>query len=179
MVIFLFFSFFLCCSIWFVIKKFTSSPASTLNGKVVVITGCSSGLGRACAIAFCKQECRLVLCSRRAEELFKLKKHLDEMSQSQKAEVVTFNVGNTVEVDQAVETIKSIFNGQIDILINNAGISYRGSFISTKLHVFEEIMKTNFFGQIALTKAVLPCMLSRNSGHIVAIGSIQVSFTSW
>ena len=170
----------LCIPLWFFIKKLFSNRPCSLTDQVIVITGASSGLGRECAFAFCKQKCRLVLCARRVEELNKLKNELEETAQnygfSLQVKVVPFDITNIDDINQAVKNIDKLFNGQIDILINNAGVSYRGTFKSTEIKVFEEIMKINFFGQVALTKAVLPTMLLNRCGHIVAVGSIQVSF---
>lgn len=65
------------------------------------------------------------------------------------------------------------FHGHVDILINNAGISHRGSALHTRTEVDIQIMTVNYFGQIALTKILLQGMVSRNRGHIVAISSVQ------
>ena len=61
----------------------------------------------------------------------------------------------------------------IDILVNNGGISFRGEITSTTLEVDVRLMKTNYFGAVALTKALLPSMIQRKSGHVVMIGSVQ------
>nr|XP_051695739.1 dehydrogenase/reductase SDR family member 7B isoform X5 [Oryctolagus cuniculus] len=63
--------------------------------------------------------------------------------------------------------------GHVDILINNAGISYRGAVQDTTLDVDKRVMETNYFGPVALTKALLPGMLRRRQGHVVAISSVQ------
>ncbi|XP_045634101.1 dehydrogenase/reductase SDR family member 7B isoform X5 [Ursus americanus] len=63
--------------------------------------------------------------------------------------------------------------GHVDVLINNAGISYRGAIVDTTTDVDKKVMETNYFGPVALTKALLPSMIKRRQGHIVAISSIQ------
>ncbi|NP_001380589.1 dehydrogenase/reductase SDR family member 7B isoform 7 [Homo sapiens] len=63
--------------------------------------------------------------------------------------------------------------GYVDILVNNAGISYRGTIMDTTVDVDKRVMETNYFGPVALTKALLPSMIKRRQGHIVAISSIQ------
>jgi len=67
----------------------------------------------------------------------------------------------------------SNFYGHIDILINNGGVSYRGSIMETDVEVDMRVMNINYFGQIVLTKAVLENMIKRKEGHIVSIGSVQ------
>ncbi|XP_070338302.1 dehydrogenase/reductase SDR family member 7B isoform X6 [Equus asinus] len=63
--------------------------------------------------------------------------------------------------------------GHVDVLINNAGVSYRGAIVDTTMDVDKRVMETNYFGPIALTKALLPSMIQRRQGHVVAISSIQ------
>ncbi|XP_034503293.1 dehydrogenase/reductase SDR family member 7B isoform X2 [Ailuropoda melanoleuca] len=63
--------------------------------------------------------------------------------------------------------------GHVDVLINNAGISYRGAIVDTTTDVDKKVMETNYFGPVALTKALLPSMIKRRQGHIVAISSVQ------
>ncbi|XP_068834560.1 dehydrogenase/reductase SDR family member 7B isoform X6 [Capricornis sumatraensis] len=63
--------------------------------------------------------------------------------------------------------------GHVDVLINNAGISYRGAIVDTSPDVDKRVMETNYFGPVALTKALLPAMIRRRQGHVVAISSIQ------
>lgn len=71
-----------------------------------------------------------------------------------------------------MKSILSIAN-HIDILVNNAGISCRGNVLTTDLEVYQQLMLTNFFGQVALTKAILPSMVDKRSGHIVVVSSVQ------
>ncbi|XP_059682265.1 dehydrogenase/reductase SDR family member 7B isoform X3 [Gavia stellata] len=74
-------------------------------------------------------------------------------------------------LNAAEEILKYL--GHVDILINNAGISFRGTIVDTGLDVDKKVMETNYFGPIALTKALLPSMIKRRQGHIVAISSVQ------
>ncbi|XP_065268396.1 dehydrogenase/reductase SDR family member 7B isoform X4 [Emys orbicularis] len=77
--------------------------------------------------------------------------------------------GNSLSA--AEEILKCV--GHVDILINNAGISYRGTILDTGMDVDKKVMETNYFGPIAFTKALLPSMIKRQQGHIVVISSVQ------
>jgi len=151
-----------------------------LKGKVVLVTGASSGLGRASCFAFCRRQCRLILCSRRLDELTKLREELETFAAERcgyelEAELLPFDITQLDDVALALSQVISSFGRRIDILINNAGVSFRGRFEETGVAVFQLVMQVNFMGQVALTKAVLPFMLEAGGGHIVGIGSLQVS----
>ncbi|KAL6255895.1 hypothetical protein P5V15_013136 [Pogonomyrmex californicus] len=148
---------------------------SALSNKVVMITGASSGLGEALAHVFYSSGCRIILVSRRKEELERVKNDLMNTHQT----VLTYppivlpldltdinNLKN--EVSKAI-----MIHGRIDILINNAGISYRGEVIDTNVDVDIKVMLSNYFSQVALSKIVLPYMIQQQSGHIIGISSIQ------
>ncbi|XP_011644289.1 dehydrogenase/reductase SDR family protein 7-like [Pogonomyrmex barbatus] len=148
---------------------------SALSKKVVMITGASSGLGEALAHVFYSSGCRIILVSRRKEELERVKNDLMDTHQT----VLTYppivlpldltdinNLKN--EVSKAI-----MIHGRIDILINNAGISYRGEVIDTNVDVDIKVMLSNYFSQVALSKIVLPYMIQQQSGHIIGISSIQ------
>uniref|UniRef100_A0A4X1TGY0 Dehydrogenase/reductase SDR family member 7B n=1 Tax=Sus scrofa TaxID=9823 RepID=A0A4X1TGY0_PIG len=143
---------------------------------VVVITGATSGLGRECARAFSAAGARLVLCGRNAEALEELSRELAASPaakvQTHKPHTVTFDLADPGAIVGAAAEILRCF-GHVDVLINNAGISYRGAVVDTSLDVDKRVMETNYFGPVALTKALLPSMIRRRQGHIVAISSIQ------
>ncbi|NXA38365.1 DRS7B reductase, partial [Eudromia elegans] len=147
-----------------------------LREAVVVITGATSGLGKECAKAFHAAGSKLVLCGRNSEKLQELVQELSAMTNHRKnmhkPRTVVFDLSNTRTVLNAAEEILK-YMGHVDILINNAGISYRGTVVDTGLDVDKKLMETNYFGPIALTKALLPSMIKRRQGHIVAISSIQ------
>lgn len=151
---------------------------ATLQDAVVVITGASSGLGKECARVFHAAGARLVLCGRDASRLQQVVQELTASSTgSQRQQTYTpctviFDLADKDTVDRAAEEILKCY-GQVDVLINNAGISYRGSILDTHLSVQRDVMETNYFGPIALTQALLPSMVHRRSGHIVVISSIQ------
>ncbi|KAL0993712.1 hypothetical protein UPYG_G00112230 [Umbra pygmaea] len=151
---------------------------TVIQDAVVVITGASSGLGKECAKVFHAAGARLVLCGR---DDARLKYVIQELTasaanyqrQTYTPSMVIFDLSNTSEtVAMAAEEILKCY-GHVDILINNAGISYRGNILKTDISVQRKIMDTNYFGPIALTQALLPSMVRRHSGHVVVISSIQ------
>ncbi|NXP97858.1 DRS7B reductase, partial [Vidua macroura] len=147
-----------------------------LQEAVVVITGATSGLGKECAKAFHAAGSKLVLCGRDSEKLKELVQELCAVKNHRKnthePHTVVFDLSDTKAVVNAAEEILKAL-GHVDILINNAGISFRGTIVDTGLHVDKKVMETNYFGPVALTKALLPSMIKRRQGHIVAISSVQ------
>ncbi|XP_394428.1 dehydrogenase/reductase SDR family protein 7-like isoform X2 [Apis mellifera] len=147
----------------------------TLNGKVVIITGASSGLGEALAHVFYACGCKIILISRRKEELDRVKNILMNTHvtvPTYPPVVLPIDITNINNLQTEITKIIDI-HGRIDILINNAGISYRGEIINTNMDVDIKVMLTNYFAQIALAKVILPYMIKQQSGHIVCISSIQ------
>ncbi|XP_025060325.1 dehydrogenase/reductase SDR family member 7B isoform X1 [Alligator sinensis] len=147
-----------------------------LQDAVVVITGATSGLGKECAKAFHIAGSKLVLCGRNSERLQDLVRELSAMTNHpknvHKPYTVVFDLADTNTVLSAAEEILKHL-GHVDILINNAGISYRGTILDTGVDVDKKVMETNYFGPVAFTKALLPSMIKRRQGHIVAISSVQ------
>ncbi|XP_078414725.1 dehydrogenase/reductase SDR family member 7B isoform X3 [Cetorhinus maximus] len=149
---------------------------AVIQDAVVVITGASSGLGKECARVFHAAGARLILCGRNKQKLEELVKELTVMVNDKKKthtpHVVTFDLADLDTVRSSAEEILNCF-GQVDVLINNAGISYRGNILDTAIGVDKDVMNTNYFGPVALTKAILPSMVQRRSGHVVVISSVQ------
>ncbi|KAJ8347206.1 hypothetical protein SKAU_G00286070 [Synaphobranchus kaupii] len=147
-----------------------------IQDAVVVITGASSGLGKECARVFHAAGARLILCGRDQARLQELVQELKEIADGKRKtyspSTVTFDLSDTETVSSAAEEILKR-HGHVDILINNAGISYRGMVLTTHVDVHKEVMGINYFGPIALTQAILPSMVQRRSGHIAVISSIQ------
>ena len=142
------------------------------NNKKVWITGASSGIGEALAYAFAKEGAHLILSSRRATELEKVKNNCPEPSK------VSIQVLDMTHHEKIPEITGKVLQklGNIDVLINNAGISQRSYVKDTDFSVIKRIMDINFLGTVALTKAVLPSMLAQQSGHLVAISSLVGKF---
>ena len=136
--------------------------------KVVWITGASSGIGKALAYAFSNRGAQLILSSRNEAKLNEVQKtclHPD------KHLVVPLDLTDTDSLQAKCTDVLNRF-GKIDILVNNSGVSQRSLVAQTGIEIDRRIMETNFFGTIALTKAVLPSMLEKKSGHIVVISSV-------
>ncbi|XP_033321754.2 dehydrogenase/reductase SDR family protein 7-like [Megalopta genalis] len=148
---------------------------TTLRGKVVMITGASSGLGEALAHTFYNCGCKVILVSRRKEELERVKNSLINTHHTiptYPPVILPLDITDINSLNSEVGKVIEI-HGQVDILINNAGISYRGEVVNTNVDVDIKIMLTNYFAQIALAKAVLPFMIKQKYGHIVCVSSVQ------
>ncbi len=139
-----------------------------MKGKVVLITGASSGIGRACALACGEKGARLVLAARTLENLQSVAAELAEKG----VEVITVRADVSQEKDcqSFVEQAVSQF-GQIDVLINNAGISMRALFEDVDLEVLRKVMDVNFWGTVYCTKYALPYLL-QTKGSVTGIISI-------
>jgi dehydrogenase/reductase SDR family member 7B len=145
----------------------------TYKDQVVWITGASSGIGEALAKAFAAEGAKLVLSARRADELERVRKEcgLDES----RALVLPLDLADTTNVSAQVQQVIGKF-GRIDVLVNNGGISQRALAKDAPVEIDRRIMEVNFFGQVALTKSVLPFMLKQKSGHVVVMSSIAGKF---
>jgi len=137
-----------------------------LKNKVVIITGASSGIGKAIACKFAQEGCRLTLAARRINLLEQLKKQLNE------TEVLIQQTDVSKEDDckkLIEETVKKY--GKIDILVNDAGISMRALFEDLDLSVIHQVMNVNFWGTVNCTKFALPYLL-KTKGSVVGVISI-------
>ncbi|MBX2963311.1 MAG: SDR family oxidoreductase [Cyclobacteriaceae bacterium] len=139
------------------------------NGKVVWITGASSGIGESLAYAFARQGAKLILSARRVEELQRVKAACNVADEN--VLILPLDVSDTESIPAQAKQVYDRFK-HVDILINNAGVSHWTKVKDLTLEVIQKIFNVNFFGGIALTKAVLPQMLENKSGHIVVISSV-------
>jgi len=142
-----------------------------IKGKTVIVTGASSGFGKAIAESFAKAGARLIISARRID---RIKKLAAELKKKYKAEVLALelDVRKKSAVFNAIKNLTAKWNN-IDILVNNAGLS-RGldPIQDGSIQDWEEMIDTNIKGLLYVTRAVLPGMVKRNSGHIINIGSI-------
>ena len=136
--------------------------------KVVWITGVSSGIGRAVSLALSKDGANLILSSRNIEKLNEVKLQCE---QPDKIIILKVDLDDYLNLNKLVQKAISHF-GNIDILINNGGISQRSLAIDTDITIDTRIFKTNYFGTVALTKALLPYFVARKTGHIVVVTSV-------
>ncbi len=141
--------------------------------KIVLITGASSGIGEAMAYELAKQNAKLVLASNQPEELKRVKNKCLEMSAN--CEELYLDLGDSNSIELFAEKAINIYGG-IDVLINNGGISQRAKAVDASLELDRKIMEINYFGQIALTKAILPHMIQQKSGYIATTSSISGIF---
>lgn len=134
--------------------------------KTILITGATSGIGLATAKLFAAHNYDLVVCGRRVDRLYDLQSSLPDAN----IEILSFDISLPDEVKLAVEKIKG---KKIDILINNAGNAHGLNFFQEgNLSDWEKMIDVNIKGLIYLSKALIPEMIARKSGHIINIGSI-------
>ena len=139
-----------------------------LAQKVIWITGASSGIGEAMAIAASQRGAKVVLSARRAGELERVK---GLCANPAEAAVLPLDLLKLGDPAAAVRDAEKFF-GPVDVLVNNAGISQRSKVLDTSLDVYRQIFELDFFATVALTKAVLPAMVQRKSGHVVVVSSV-------
>jgi dehydrogenase/reductase SDR family protein 7B len=136
--------------------------------KVVWITGASSGIGEALALAWSREGARLVLTARNQSELERVRA---ACAGAERHLVVPLDLTDFGAMPAAVAAVLEKM-GHVDILVHSGGVSQRSLVQETSLATDRAIMEVNYFGTIGLTKAVLPSMLARRSGHIVPISSV-------
>ena len=138
------------------------------SDKVVIITGASSGIGEACAIAFASEGAKIVLAARNVEKLSHVEKAINDNGGL--AVSIATDVRKEEDCHNLISQTIDMF-GQIDILINNAGLSMRANFETVNLSVIKELMDTNFYGTVYCTKFALPFIL-KQKGSVIGISSI-------
>ncbi|AKF05115.1 SDR family oxidoreductase [Sandaracinus amylolyticus] len=138
------------------------------NEKVVWITGASSGIGEALALELARGGAKLVLSARRADRLEALRLRCPDPA---RVAVLPLDVADTTRAKEHAETAQVPF-GRVDVMVHNAGITQRSLVVDTALDVDRRIMEVNYFGVVALTKALLPSMIARKSGHFVVVSSV-------
>lgn len=139
-----------------------------MKNKVVIITGGSSGIGKACAEVFGKNGSKIVITGRNEQNLTETKAYLSNLGIA--IHTVVADVSKKEDNELVVqETLKAF--GTVDILINNAGISMRALFEDMDVDVLEKVMDINFYGTVYATKAALPYII-KNKGSVIGISSI-------
>jgi short-subunit dehydrogenase len=141
------------------------------ENQVIWLTGASSGIGEALAYEFAKQGARLILSARRKRELERVRGQCAGNGAATVPYVLPLDVADLESIPHKAEQARALF-GRIDILVNNAGISQRGRVAETDMVALQRVFQVNFFGAVALTKAVLPEMLERRAGQIVVVSSL-------
>jgi NAD(P)-dependent dehydrogenase (short-subunit alcohol dehydrogenase family) len=146
---------------------------AALTGRVVLVTGASSGIGRAVAVAVGRHGARVLLVSRTAEKLEELRVEIEAAG----GEAWTYPT-DLSDMDACDRMAARVLqdHGRVDVLVNNAGRSIRRSFAQAldRFHDFERTMRLNYFGAVKLMQALVPGMRERRSGHVINISSIGV-----
>ena len=139
-----------------------------MKDKVVIITGASSGIGKALAFSFGREGAKIVITGRKETPLMEVSQELTKAGIDNFAFVsdVRIEADNILMVEKTVEKY-----GKIDILINNAGISMRSMFADCDLNVIKQVMDINFYGTVYATKYALP-YIKETKGSIVGVSSI-------
>ena len=142
--------------------------------KVIWITGASSGIGEALAKALNVEGCKLILSSRREKALENVR---NDCMQRADIKILPFDLAYYNEMEEVVEKALSFF-GTVDILINNGGISQRSLIADTKISVDKKLMEIDYLGTVALSKALLPYFIEKQSGYYVTVTSLMGKFSS-
>ncbi len=139
-----------------------------LNEKVVIVTGASSGLGRALAFAFARRAAKVVLVARREERLEMVRREIEPYTSA--VLVIPADLSDETQLQRVVDLTLERF-GRIDVLVNNAGVFVGGPFAEQDPRRIEQMIRVNLWAAIRLTQLVLPSMLAHNHGYILNIGS--------
>jgi NAD(P)-dependent dehydrogenase (short-subunit alcohol dehydrogenase family) len=152
------------------------SLEGTVGGKVVLVTGGSSGIGLAAAIRFAKAGAVTVICARDADKLAEAVKEIKDQA-GKDARVHSYSV-DIADPEGCAAFVKALEDehGGVDFLVNNAGRSIRRSIEGSyeRFHDFERTMQLNYFGCLRVTMGLLPGMVKKRKGHVVNISSIGV-----
>ncbi|RAK68164.1 SDR family oxidoreductase [Hymenobacter edaphi] len=143
----------------------------SFRNQVVWVTGASAGIGEALARAFAQAGARLVLSARNEAEL----QRVAAACAPAETLVVPLDLADAASLPAKVPLVLARY-GRLDVLVNNGGVSQRSLALETALDVDRRLMEVNYFGTVALSKAVLPLLLRQGSGRIVTISSLVGRF---
>lgn len=146
----------------------------TLNNKVIWITGASSGIGKSLAIELSNYSCKLILSARRGDVLEEVKQLCKN---PENVAVLPFDLADYKSMHNIANKAIKCF-GNVNMLINNGGISQRSPIIETSIEVDKKLMEIDYLGTIALTKALLPHFVKNQSGTFVVVTSLMGKFSS-
>ncbi|EOZ95570.1 putative oxidoreductase/dehydrogenase [Indibacter alkaliphilus LW1] len=145
-----------------------------MSRKIVWITGATSGIGEALAKLYLSKGHQIIVSARKVELLEKIK---TESRSPKDVFVLPLDLNDSNGMKEKVKAATQAF-GRVDILINNGGISQRSLAAETSLEVDRKIMEVNFFGTVALSKALLPHFIDKKSGHFGVVSSLVGKFGS-
>jgi len=141
---------------------------------VIWITGASSGIGEATARKFSTEGFALILSARNTQELERVK---SSCAFPEDCRILPLDLASSADFPEKVATAISFF-GQVDLLLHNGGISQRSLIKDTQLEVDRKLMEVNYFGTVALTKAILPHFIQRKQGQFGVVTSLVGKFGS-
>jgi NAD(P)-dependent dehydrogenase (short-subunit alcohol dehydrogenase family) len=149
------------------------SLAGQVRDRVVLVTGASSGIGKATALRLAEAGAKVLLVARGEEKLLETKQEIERMQG--RAWLYSADVSDMASVDALVKRVQAEHGG-VDYLINNAGRSIRRAVVNSldRFHDFERTMQLNYFGALRLIMGFLPRMLEQKRGHVINISSIGV-----
>jgi len=139
------------------------------KGKVVWITGASSGIGAALAVEMARAGARVIISARREEKLRAVAAECEKVGT--RARTLPLDLDEVDSLQGKADRAWDMFK-RLEVLVNNAGVGQRSLAMETDVSVDEAIMRTNYLGTVALTKALLPRMVDRNIGQIVVTSSV-------
>ncbi|MFD4440178.1 SDR family oxidoreductase [Nocardia sp. NPDC058519] len=156
------------------LARLVRAERQEIAGKTVVLTGASSGVGKAAAHALGQEGARVVLVARSAEPLAEVRDAV--RAEGGDAEMITCDLADAEQNDALAEALLEQF-GTVDVLVNNAGRSIRRGAADTtdRFHDYERTMALNYFGATRLTMGLLPSMLDAGTGHIVNVATWGVA----
>lgn len=150
---------------------------SYFQGKSVLLTGGSSGIGLAAAKQLNKQGADLILVARNAEKLATAREEIlaDAGASGCGIDLLALDISDSHGVEAAVESL----NSPVDVLINNAGIARPGNFLELPKDCFEEMVQVNYLGAVTLTRLLLPQMVERKEGAVAFVSSLAGLIGIW
>jgi NAD(P)-dependent dehydrogenase (short-subunit alcohol dehydrogenase family) len=139
-----------------------------LDGKVSIITGGGTGIGRGIAIALAEEGASVYICGRRLDRIQRTASEIQAAGGY--AQALQADVTSVTDVERLVREVLNAF-GRVDILVNNAGISEGGPMDEMRVDEWDQVLGVNLRGPFLTTRAVLPAMRQQRSGHIINISS--------
>lgn len=152
--------------------RYFSPEHSTLvlEDQVVVVTGASSGLGAALSMAFARRGANVVLVARREEKLQAVEQQIAPYANE--TLIIPTDITDETQRQQMVDRVQQQF-GQVDVLVNCAGVTGGGPFVEFSTETLQRILSVNFNATVMLTREILPQMYQKNHGYVVNIGSVS------
>jgi 3-hydroxy acid dehydrogenase / malonic semialdehyde reductase len=151
------------------------SNYTKLEGKIVLVTGASAGIGESCAWKFAEHNSKIILVGRRLHKLEQIRNEIKSEYPKIRIHLEAMDVQNTDACMALPQKLPKEWKN-VDILVNNAGLALGAEGADTNvISQGQQMMDTNVMGVIAMTRAFLPGMLERNSGHVINMSSIAAS----